>query len=39
LNRLQVDREAVTAKPRQVGHLTHRSDCPVLADVLELLDV
>eukprot|EP00964_Phaeocystis_antarctica_P001787 scaffold933_cov56-Phaeocystis_antarctica.AAC.2 len=35
-NRLQLDREAITAKPRQVGHLTRRSE---QADVLELLDV
>tara|TARA_B100000780_G_scaffold108090_1_gene75595 strand:- start:203 stop:631 length:429 start_codon:yes stop_codon:yes gene_type:complete len=35
-NRLQLDREAITAKPRQVGHLTRRSEP---ANVLELLDV
>eukprot|EP00964_Phaeocystis_antarctica_P049759 scaffold28821_cov63-Phaeocystis_antarctica.AAC.3 len=35
LGPIQLDREAITAKPRQVGHRTHRSDC--LAR--ELLDV
>ena len=36
---IQLDPEAVPAEPREVGHLAHRCDGLVQADVLELLDV
>ena len=39
LGPIQLDPEAVPAEPRQVGHRTHRCDCLVQADVLEILDV
>jgi len=39
LGPIQLDPEAVPAEPSQVGHRTHRCDCLVQADVLELLDV
>ena len=40
LRPFQLDPEAVPAEPRQLGHLTHHSDCLMHeASVLELLDV